>query len=75
MARIPEARNWTSRLFDALARRIAGKPLAPFRIAAHRPSLLLARGAMEGALRGGCLDPKLKTLASLRTALQIGCPH
>ena len=75
MARIPEARNWASRVFDALARRFAGKPLAPLRLAAHRPALLFARGAMEAALRGGTVDTRLKTLASLRTALLIGCPH
>jgi len=75
LARVGEARNWASRLFDFFARRAFGRPLAPLRIAAHRPPLLLARGAMEAALRGGAVDARLKTLASLRTALRVGCPH
>jgi alkylhydroperoxidase family enzyme len=75
MARLNEARNWAARLFDGLTRRALGKGLTSIRIAAHRPGLLCARAAMEAALRGGLLDPRLKTLASLRVAIRAGCPH
>ena len=75
MARLLEARNWAATLFDALTRRVLGKGLSPIRIAAHRPALLVARVAMDAALRRGRVDPRLKTLVSLRVAGLVGCPH
>lgn len=85
MARIagvePRQAGLITRLLYRLARRktgqVAGRPelVEPLKITAHHPRLLQALGQMEmgqGAARA--VSPELKAIASLKTAMLIGCP-
>jgi 4-carboxymuconolactone decarboxylase len=47
----------------------------PVKIAAHHPRLLRAIGQMEAGIEAArSIPPALKHLATLRAAMQIGCP-
>jgi hypothetical protein len=47
----------------------------PVKITAHHARLLAALGQMEmGQQAAKSVDPGLKSLASLKTAMLIGCP-
>jgi alkylhydroperoxidase family enzyme len=63
------------RLAYWLTRRKVGKVVAPIRIHAHHPRLLRALAHMElGQEAAGSVDPKLKSLAQIKAAMEIGCP-
>jgi hypothetical protein len=58
-----------------MTKRKLGRVVLPFRITAHQPRLLRAIGEMEMGQRAlETVERKLKALASIKTALLIGCP-
>lgn len=78
----PAQASWLTRLIYRIVRRkikqITGQDrlVEPIKIMAHHPRLLRALGAMESGQAAACLvDPALKTLASIKTAMLIGCPY
>ena len=78
MARIEAVRTpgLVARLGFWLARRRLGKVPDHMRIKAHHPRLLRAYGHMEmGQDAARTVDPALKLLAQIRTAMRIGCPY
>ena len=79
MARIqgvePEQAGWLVRFVYWMVRRKFGKVVLPIKIMAHHPRLLRALGEMEtGQMAARSLDAGLKSLASIKTAMLIGCP-
>jgi hypothetical protein len=57
-------------------RKKVGKVLTSAQIAAHHPRLFFGRTMLEGTNLGSHgVDARLKTLASLRAAMLVGCPH
>ena len=75
-----EARWFTQLVYWFVCRKfgkVTGKHhlIAPLKVAAHHPRLLRALGQMEGGLEAARSVPtELKRLASLQTAMRIGCP-
>ncbi len=58
-----------------MTKRKVGRVILPFRITAHQPRLLRSVGQMEmGQAALSTVEPKLKALAGIKTALLIGCP-
>ena len=58
-----------------MSRRIVGKVTTPLQVMAHHFWIFQGYGGFEFALqRAKKVDPKLKTLASLRAASMVGCP-
>jgi hypothetical protein len=79
MARIEGIRDKQANLFArgiyAAVRRKMGSVPEPIRITAHQPRLLAAVAGMEMAQEGmGSVDLLVKALASIKTAMLIGCP-
>jgi hypothetical protein len=85
MSRIPKLEKKKAGLFAQLAawmskrkmRAALGKAIAPGPIGvyAHHSGVLSAVGAFEMlAERWNRVEPRLKTLASLRAATLVGCP-
>jgi hypothetical protein len=79
MARIqgvePSDAGLLTRFLYWMTKRRLGRVILPFRITAHQPRLLRAMGEMEMGQRAlETVEPKLKELASIKTALLIGCP-
>jgi hypothetical protein len=79
MARIkgvePHEAGWFVRLVYALTRRKVGRVVLPVKITAHHPRLLRSLGEMEqGQMAAHSVDAGLKSLASLKAAMLIGCP-
>jgi hypothetical protein len=79
MARIkgvePKEAGLFTRFLYWMTKRKLGRVILPFRITAHQPRLLRAVGEMEmGQQALQTVDPKLKALAGIKTALLIGCP-
>ena len=85
MARIPgvEARQagWLTRILYWFARRkmveITGRDTLtePLTVTAHHPRLLVALGQMEmGQAAARSVPVRLKALAGIKAALEIGCP-
>ena len=85
MARIkgvePREANWFTRLLYWAVRRKMGKLVGkqrlvePIQITAHHPRLLWAYGQMEMGQEAARSVPRaLKDLASVKTAMLIGCP-
>jgi hypothetical protein len=77
----PAQAGWFTRLVYWFVRRqfrkLTGKDrlIEPVKIAAHHPRLLRAMGQMESGLGAAQSVPhKLKVLASLQSAMLIGCP-
>jgi hypothetical protein len=63
------------RSFYAAVRRKLGSVPEPLRITAHQPRLLAGLGGMEMAQEAmRDVDPVLKALAGIKTAMLIGCP-
>ena len=72
--------GWMTRLIFWFAKRKIGKLtgearlVEPLKITAHHPKLLMALGRMEmGQDSAKSVPPALKSLASLKTAMLIGC--
>jgi len=79
MARIagvePERAGLFVRFVYWMVRRKIGRVVLPIKIAAHHPRLLRSVGEMEtGQLAAHSVDAALKSLASLKVAMEIGCP-
>lgn len=54
----------------------ARRLVEPIKITAHHPRLLRAMGQMEmGQDAATSVDARLKTLASIKAAMLIGCPY
>jgi len=77
----PAEADWFTRLVYWFVGRKFGKLtgkdrlIEPAKVAAHHPRLLRAMGQMEGGLEAARSVPtELKRLASLQTAMLIGCP-
>lgn len=69
-----KANLFTRAIYSAVRRKIGRVP-EPMRITAHQPRLLAALGAMEMAQDAiHTVDPALKALAEIKTAVLIGCP-
>ena len=73
--------NWLTRVVYWFVRRkfskLTGKDrlIEPVKVAAHHSRLLKAMGQMESGVEGAhSVSIKLKQLASLHAAMQIGCP-
>lgn len=67
--------GWCVRLFYAMVRRQFHRVMLPVKVTAHHPRLLRAMGAMEqGQAAANAVEPGLKALASIKTAMMIGCP-
>ncbi len=67
--------NLFTRYFYSAVKRKIGRVPEPMRITAHQPRLLAALGGMEMAQEAmRSVDPVLKALVSIKTAMLIGCP-
>jgi len=67
--------GWFVRFVYYMVRRKLGRVVLPIKIAAHHPRLLRSLGEMEaGQLAAHSADAGLKSLASIKTAMLIGCP-
>ncbi len=86
MARIQTIESESANLFTrmvywAAKRKVgqltgAARLVEPLKINAHQPRLLFGYGQMELALDGMATVPaNLKSLASLKAAMLIGCPY
>jgi hypothetical protein len=68
------ANLFTRSLYRAVRSKIGRVP-EPLRITAHQPRLLAAVGGMEMAQEGmHSVDPIIKALVQIKTAMLIGCP-
>jgi hypothetical protein len=79
MARIsgvePEQASLLARFVYWMVRRKIGRVVLPIKITAHHPRLLRALAEMEtGQAAAKTVDTGLKSLASVKTAMLIGCP-
>jgi hypothetical protein len=79
MARIPGIEPNQANLFTRfvywMTKRKIGRVVLPVKISAHQTRLLRAVGEMEmGQLAMHSVDETLKALASIKTAMLIGCP-
>jgi len=79
MARIqgvePQQAGMFVRFVYWMVRRKLGRVVLPIKIAAHHPRLLRSLGEMEtGQAAARTVDAGLKSLASVKTAMLIGCP-
>ena len=79
MARIegvePERAGLFVRFVYWMVRRKIGRVVLPIKIAAHHPRLLRSLGEMEaGQMAATSVDATLKSLASVKVAMLIGCP-
>ena len=69
-----QANTFTRTVYSAVQRKL-GKVPEPLRIAAHHQRLMVATGGMEIAEEGmHTVDPVVKALAGIKTAMLIGCP-
>jgi hypothetical protein len=79
MARLEKLRGtrpgWLARLAYFVARRKLGHVPEPLKVLNRNGALMLGMGAFETALqRCGRVPGRLKSLAELRVALEVGCP-
>jgi hypothetical protein len=71
----PERAGWFVRFIYWMVRRKIGRVVLPIKITAHHPRLLWSMGEMErGQMTARSVDAGLKSLASVKTAMLIGCP-
>jgi hypothetical protein len=64
-----------ARIVFRMARRMLGKVPEPLTVVAHHGAIFRAYTGYEFFLaRARRVDPRLKALASLKTAARIGCP-
>jgi hypothetical protein len=77
MARIPgnPRPGLLTRFVYWIARRKFGRVPEPLQITAHNPWIFAAAGAYEACLpKAHTVDARGKELASILTAMRIGCP-
>jgi len=79
MARIPGIEPQQASLFTRfvywMTKRKIGRVIVPVKITAHQPRLLRGSGEMEMAqMKMQSVPGTLKELASIKTAMLIGCP-
>lgn len=79
MSRLPELRAARPGLFARIVyfitRRKLGRVPEPVKVLHRNPAILMAMGGYETALeRASQVPHRLKVLAQVRTAMQIGCP-
>lgn len=79
MARIPGVEPSQANLFTRFAywmtKRKVGRLILPVKITAHQPRLLRGSGEMDMAqFAVHSVPATLKELASIKTAMLIGCP-
>ena len=79
MARIdgvePERAGLFVRFFYWMVQRKIGRVVLPVKVAAHHPRLLRSLGEMEtGQMAAKSVHAGLKSLASVKAAMLIGCP-
>jgi hypothetical protein len=79
MARIqgvaPERAGLMVRFAYWVAKRMVGKVPEPLAVTAHHGWIFRAYGAYEYGLgKATLVDPKIKALAGIKAATQIGCP-
>lgn len=77
----PRQAGWFTRLVYSIVKRklakLTGAPrlIEPTKITAHHPRLLWATGQMDLGLEAANSVPEpLKSLASIKAAMMIGCP-
>jgi len=69
-----QANVFTRTVYGAVRRKLGSVP-EPVRITAHQPRLLAALSGMEMAQEAmRTVDPVVKALAGIKTAMLIGCP-
>jgi hypothetical protein len=69
-----QASVFTRTVYGAIRRKMGRVP-EPVRITAHQPRLLAAMSGMEMAQEAmHSVDPVVKALAGIKTAMLIGCP-
>jgi hypothetical protein len=69
-----DADMFTRAIYGAVRRKLGSVP-EPMRITAHQSRLLAALSGMELAQEAmRSVDPVVKTLAEIKTAMLIGCP-
>jgi hypothetical protein len=69
-----QANLFTRTIYGAVGRKLGRVP-EPIRITAHQPRLLAALSGMEMAQEAmRTVDPVVKVLAEIKTAMLIGCP-
>jgi hypothetical protein len=52
-----------------------GRVITPNRVMAHRPEILIAAAKLGQAIGASTVvDPRLKTMVSVRAAQMVGCP-
>jgi 4-carboxymuconolactone decarboxylase len=78
----PHEAGWFTRLIYWVVRRKVGKMtgqnrlIEPIKITAHHPRLLKALGQMEtGQAAARSVPAPLKSLASIKAAILVGCPY
>ena len=77
MARIegPSKPGVFARVAYYMTKRKVGRVIEPIQVHAHHPRLLRALASMEmGQEAASTVDEGLKSLASIRVAMRIGCP-
>jgi hypothetical protein len=76
IAGVPRERaGWFARLAYRFSLRRVGKVTEPLAIMAHHGAILAGAGGFEMALqRARRVDSRLKELAGIKAAMQIGCP-
>ena len=63
------------RFFYWMVKRKIGRVVLPVKVAAHHPRLLRSLGEMEtGQMAAKSVHAGLKSLASVKAAMLIGCP-
>ena len=69
-----QANTFTRFIYRAVRRKLGRVP-EPIRITAHQPRLLAALSGMEMAQEAmRTVDPVVKALVEIKTAMLIGCP-
>ncbi|MEA2626286.1 MAG: hypothetical protein QOD06_2331 [Candidatus Binatota bacterium] len=70
-----EQAPWSVRPLYSATRRMFGKMLEPLAVMARRPGIVWGYSLLTLALeRAKGVNPRLKTLVSIRAAQMIGCP-
>jgi hypothetical protein len=71
----PKEAGWFARFIYWASRRKIGRVLTPTQVVAHHPRMLAGVVGMESAMMAAkTVPPTLKTLASIKAAMMIGCP-